>query len=165
MPRDTQREFLAFGLADETYALPLASVREILMLQPLTEVPRAPSAVLGIFSVRGRVTTLIDARRRLNLRESATTPRARVLLVDGGDELIGLLVDRVDQVHRLAADEIEPAAALGGDVAEYVAGLGRPGTHERDEDDGQRLRGHHAPTYGSPHDILILLDPVLLLKE
>lgn len=159
-PREgAQREYLAFGLGDENYALPLSSVREIMTVQPLTEVPRAPRTVLGIFSVRGGVTTLIDMRRRLGLPEAELTSRARVLLVDGGAELIGLLVDRVDQVYRLIAEEIEAASAIGGDLSEYVTGVGRPGSRTDAEN------GAHTSAPGAEHDILILLDPVTLLKE
>lgn len=160
-----QREYLAFGLGDETYALPLSSVREIMMMQPLTEVPRAPKGVLGIFSVRGRVTTLVDMRHRMRLPEVEITPRARVLLIDGGTELIGLLVDRVEQVYRLVAEEIELASVIGGDLSEHVVGIGRPGTRGADGSDAPRARGSHAQTGGSEHDILILLDPLSLLKE
>lgn len=159
-----QREYLAFGLADESYALPLVSVREIMTMQPVTEVPRAPRTVLGIFSVRGGVTTLLDMRKRLGVREGALTARARVLLVDGGSELVGLLVDRVDQVYRLAPDEIEFAATIGGDLADHVVGIGRPGTHAVDATGSGRPRGRHAQASGSIHDILILLDPASLLR-
>ena len=161
----TQREYIAFGLGDDLYALPLSSVREIMTVQPLTEVPRAPRTVLGIFSVRGGVTTLIDTRRCLGLPSVSLTPRARVLLVDIGNELIGMLVDRVEQVHRLAQDEIEPASAIGGDLAEYVVGIGRPGTHTEEREGHHVRRPAYAQTTSSEHDILILLDPISLLKE
>ena len=45
--RDEVSEFLAFGLNGERFALPLGSVREILKLAPITEVPRARPHVLG----------------------------------------------------------------------------------------------------------------------
>jgi len=159
-----QRDYLAFGLADESYALPLVSVREIMAMQPVTEVPRAHPTVLGIFSVRGGVTTLLDMRRRVGVRESPLSSRARVLLVDGGTELIGLLVDHVDQVYRLSSDEIEPASAIGGSLSQHVVGVGRPGTHALDPTEPSRARARQAPGGGAGHNILILLDPVSLLK-
>ena len=63
-------EYLGFVLADELYALPLTAIREILKVPPVTEVPRAPHDVMGIISVRGRVTTVLDLRRRLRMSES-----------------------------------------------------------------------------------------------
>lgn len=120
-------EYLAFRLASEVYGLPLAHVREILTLPPLTFVPRAPHDILGIISVRGLLVTVVDLRGRLNVERAAPTKRTRLLLVPApSGEMLGLYVDEVLQVYRLGEAEIEPAAnALGGNIAEYVAGIGR----------------------------------------
>lgn len=148
------REFLAFSLAVESYALPLASIREILKPPPITEVPRAPGDVLGIISVRGRITTVIDLRRRLRLDERTPDKHTRVLLVDNGSEIMGLLVDRVMQVYRLAEEEMELAGSVTGDMSEYFMGIGRPrgGRLGRDRDE-------------SREELLILLNPVPLLRK
>jgi purine-binding chemotaxis protein CheW len=92
-------------------------------------------------SVRGRLVTVFDLRRRLGLVESAMDRRTRILLADVAaentpdargvrgpyeSEQIGLLVDEVMQVYRLAESEIEPATVLGGDQPAHIAGIGRP---------------------------------------
>src|SRR5690606_25109353 len=100
-----------------------------------TEVPRARSHVLGILSVRGRITTVFDLRRRLRMPAAEPTKASRILLVAGSDEVVGLLVDSVDQVFRLQDDEIELAAVVAGDLSEYVLGIGRPGSGAGEEAD------------------------------
>jgi purine-binding chemotaxis protein CheW len=120
-------EYLAFGLAGETYAVQIERVAEILRPPPITEVPRAPDTVLGVISVRGKLVTVIDLRRRLHLPPTAIDRKTRVLLAHAGTgELVGLLVDDVQQVWRLATEEIEPASVLGGEQAAHIAGIGRP---------------------------------------
>jgi len=119
-------EYLAFGLAGEAYAVPIALVAEILKPLPITHVPRAPHVVVGLMTVRGRLITVIDLRRRLRLPETPIDPRSRILIADTGEEQIGLLVDEVMQVYRLAEAEIESAQVLGGDQQAYLAGIGRP---------------------------------------
>jgi purine-binding chemotaxis protein CheW len=128
-PEGPPREYLAFTLAGEIYALELARIREIVSPPPLTEVPRAPRDVVGVCSVRGLLGTVIDLRRRLNLAEGESTRLSRILLsyTDSG-EIVGLLVDEVRQVVRLVEREIEVAQqVLGGDLSDHVVGIGRPG--------------------------------------
>lgn len=121
-------EYLAFCLGGDVYAAPVALIREILKPPPLTPVPRAPHAIMGIVSVRGQLVTVVDLRRRLRLVEAAPTRKTRILLSDAAEsETLGLYVDEVLQVYRLAESEIEHAtAALGGDVAGYISGIARP---------------------------------------
>lgn len=149
------REFLGFVVGNEAYALPLSSVREIMRVPPVTEVPRGPRDVLGIISLRGQVTTLVDLRRRLDMPETDVTARTRVLLVERREETLGLLVDRVLQVYRLREDEVELASVLGAEASSYVMGIGRPGVHSsgRSEQRAEKT------------NILILLDPMALLKQ
>ena len=120
-------EYLAFTLAKDAYGVPIAFINEILKPPPITEVPRAPRDVIGVTSVRGRLCTVIDLRRRFRLTEAPIDNKSRILLVgSAADEPIGLLVDEVVQVHRLADHEIEPANVLGGEPPAHIAGIGRP---------------------------------------
>jgi purine-binding chemotaxis protein CheW len=80
-----------------------------------------------VISVRGRLVTVLDLRRRFALPEAPVDRKTRVLLSEAGPgEQIGLLVDEVQQVWRLAVEEIEPANVLGGDQPAHIAGIGRP---------------------------------------
>jgi purine-binding chemotaxis protein CheW len=151
-------EVLAFKLASETYALPLDGVQEILKPPRITRVPRAAHEILGIVSVRGRVTTVIDLRRRLHVREAPFDKNTRVLLIDAGKEVLGVLVDAVLQVYRLYEDEVELASAVGSDLNEYVMGIGRPRA--------VRTLGRASGTEREdPNDILILLNVEPLLRR
>lgn len=166
------RDFLSFAVGDEQYALPLSAVREIMKPPVVTEVPGAPRNVLGIVSVRGRVITLIDLRRKLKMREPPITVRARVILVDKGEEVLGLLVDSVAQVYRLREDEVELALVMGRDLAEYVMGIGRPSRHYAEntgrssveESELSHRQSGERGDFGTRSEMLILLDPVALLK-
>jgi purine-binding chemotaxis protein CheW len=120
-------EYLSFGLAGESYAVQVARIAEILKPPPITEVPRAPSTVLGIVSVRGKLVTVIDLRRRFRVAEAPMDRKSRILLVEtNAGETVGLLVDEVQQVYRLAESELEPANVLGGDQPAHITGIGRP---------------------------------------
>jgi purine-binding chemotaxis protein CheW len=124
---EKRTEYLAFILAGDTYAVRISVVSEILRPPPITEVPRAPSPIIGVVSVRGRLVTVMDLRRRFALAEAPIDMKTRILIVElPADELVGLLVDEVRSVYRLAESEIEPASVLGGEQPAYLLGVGRP---------------------------------------
>jgi len=122
-----RKEYLAFRLAVEVYAVEISRIGEILRIPPMTPVPRSSGQVMGIIGVRGRVLTVLDLRERLGLPSSEPTRHARVLVLPWSDtEKVGLYVDEVLQVYRFSDAEIEPAAqAFGSDAGEHVVGIAR----------------------------------------
>ncbi len=120
-------EYLAFMLGPEPYAIQIGNIVEILKPLPITEVPRADPEVVGVMSVRGRLVTVVDLKKRFHLvRSVLIDKKSRILLVDAAGEQIGLLVDEVLQVYRLSEAEIEPPAVLGTEQPAHVVGIGRP---------------------------------------
>jgi purine-binding chemotaxis protein CheW len=116
-----RREFVAFVLDGDPYALPIERVREIVRLRPITPVPRVPEAIRGVISLRGEVVEVLDLRRRLGLPEGGPSRAHRIVVLHGDDGAVtGLLVDAVRDVLRIAEDQVRPAA--GGDH-EAVAAL------------------------------------------
>lgn len=133
----TLTEYIAFRVATATFGIAVTLVREIVRSAHITPVPRAPEAVIGITSFRGRIVTIIDLGRRLGLACSLAPmdeglpgqgSRVRILMIDIGSETVGLLVDEVLMVHRLGPLDVERAThAVGPDVDRHVAGIARPG--------------------------------------
>lgn len=93
---------VVFRLEQDRYALPLASVREVVEAPAtFTRVPRAPATVRGVMTLRGRVIPVVALARLLGLPAAVPGPGARVLLLDVGRRELGLLVSAVDGVEAL----------------------------------------------------------------
>jgi purine-binding chemotaxis protein CheW len=119
-------EYLAFMLAGEEYAVKVDDVLEIIRLQHITSVPRAPGFVLGITSLRGVIVPVFDIRKRLGLEEREHTRSTRILVISDEGSPHGIIVDSVTGVVRLGDEDIEPPpSVIGGVDAEYLAGVGR----------------------------------------
>jgi purine-binding chemotaxis protein CheW len=124
--RDEQGEYLCFRVSDETYGIDIMDIKEIITTRTVTEVPRAPSFISGIISLRGIIIPIIDMAARLGLRREAATGRERVIVVRQGETFSGLLVDEVIQVVPIARNCFEPApAVLAGSDRDFVSGVGR----------------------------------------
>jgi purine-binding chemotaxis protein CheW len=124
---------LTFGLGDETFALEAASVREILDLIAITEVPKADPFVNGLINVRGRVVPLADLRIKLGieLREPTIDTRIVVIEIDlGGDAtMVGIRADKVCEVIDLPPATLEEAPRIGMRwPAEFVRCIAKRGS-------------------------------------
>jgi purine-binding chemotaxis protein CheW len=116
---DQNIQVVVFGLGEEEFGLPVATVREILDHRSAYRVPNAPAWFLGLTDVRGLSVPMVDLRVRLGLAPVDATLATRILVVDvpgpGGEPLsLGLVVDRVLDVSTFAADQVEPSPDLGG---------------------------------------------------
>jgi purine-binding chemotaxis protein CheW len=103
----TQLEVLTFVIAGESYAVDIEGIVEIVTPRPVTRVPNADGAIVGIISLRGTIVTLLDVRSRLRHPRAAETPDTRIIVVDHHGEPVGFEVDHVLRVIKLAAGEVE----------------------------------------------------------
>lgn len=123
---DNSRQYLAFHLGDEEYALDIIRISEIIKVREFTDIPRAPEFVLGIISLRGVVVPVFDLRRRLDLGTSEMLATSRIVVCQLDDVTVGLLVDSINQVVNLGDDDVEPPpGVLAGLDREMVSGIGR----------------------------------------
>jgi len=120
------QEYLCFRVSDEIYGINIMDIKEIIKPREVTEVPRAPSFVSGIISLRGVIIPIIDMLDRLGLPRESVTGRERVIVVRHGEAFSGLLVDEIIQVVTIANDCLEAApAVLEGIDRDFVNGIGR----------------------------------------
>jgi len=92
-------------------AAPIERLREVLPALPLTPLPGAPPAVLGVANVRGTLVTVVDCRRLLGESDRAV-PDATVL-VDLGGKAVGLAVDSVEDLVEVDDSDLAPPVADG----------------------------------------------------
>lgn len=121
-----QQQLVVFHLAGETYGVDIHRVREIIRVQEITRVPRTPDFVEGIINLRGRVIPVLDLRKRLNMSSDDTTDEARIVVIEQGDQTIGMIVDRVSQVLRIDQSVIEPPSPYIVSVeTHYISGIAK----------------------------------------
>ena len=116
-------DYLSFFLADEEYAVPITTLREIVRPLPITEVPRTAPYVLGVITLRGTVLPVLDLRVRLGLRVLEKTRAARILVIDTEEGPAGVWVERVSEVVRIGGEPLEPPPGALGSGGEYLEGI------------------------------------------
>ncbi len=127
-PEETQQgeiELLSFRFGGEEYAVPVADVREVLKVVPLTIVPNTPDYILGVTSLRGTMLSIIDLCKRFGITSSARDEKTRIVVVNSNEEDAGLMVDRVTGVLKIMPDAIKPTPENIEHGAEYLRGIVR----------------------------------------
>ncbi|PKM44180.1 MAG: chemotaxis protein CheW [Gammaproteobacteria bacterium HGW-Gammaproteobacteria-1] len=121
---DPVTEWVTFRLDAEKYGIDVMRVREVLRNTEIAPVPGTPDFVLGIINLRGNVVTVIDTRKRFGMPPKAIDEASRIVILEAGDEVVGMMVDSVAEVVDLRASSIETAPNVGNDEsAKFIQGV------------------------------------------
>lgn len=85
-----------FSIGEDTYAIPVDLLTEIISSQKVFPVPTTPSHVLGVINLRGSIVPIVDIRPALSLPPQ-TTP-GQIAIVKQGSMTLGIVVDNVSEV-------------------------------------------------------------------
>lgn len=117
-------EMATFYVGQALCGMDILKVQEINKLMDMTTVPQAPDYVMGILNLRGQIVTIIDLSKKLNLGQSELGDMSRNIIVNAGEEYIGLLVSRISDVVEVAQDKVEPPPAnIGGIQGKFFKGV------------------------------------------
>src|SRR5689334_14379020 len=130
--RDEEQQFVAFHLGNETYALPIMSVNEIIRPCDATALPRSAEYMRGLINLRGKIVPVIDLRKKLGLAAAEESGTTRIIVVEAesaeGGCAVGLMVDAVSRVMTIPTSAIEQATGTAGSVdASLTRGIGKVG--------------------------------------
>lgn len=115
--------YLEFHLGNESYAVELLTVKEVITIPELTPIPKAPTYVSGIMNLRGQVITVIDLRKKLGIIPSKDNSQCGVIIFDLKDRSLGVMVDSIHKVLTINADHIKAIPDGDGTNSDYYLGV------------------------------------------
>ncbi|HNY17213.1 MAG TPA: chemotaxis protein CheW [Treponemataceae bacterium] len=129
------QEYLTFKLADETYAINVGCIKEVLGVPRITRVPRMPDYMTGVINLRGNVIPVIDLRLKFGMGATPVTEDTGIIVTelaglfeDEAEEKIvmGIFSDSVEKVVSIGPSEIEAPPRIGMAIdTDFIAGMGR----------------------------------------
>ena len=122
----TERQMVLFELGTETYGLDIATVHEIIRMQPITKVPKASFYVEGVINLRGRVIPVIDIGKRFGFDKTEKAKNNRIVVIKIKDTTLGIIVDAVTEVIRVPIDSIDPVSDIvTSGHSDYLLGIAK----------------------------------------
>lgn len=96
-------EYVTATIGGQLFGLPIARVLDVFIPERITPVPLAPAEIAGVLNLRGRIVTVIDMRKRLDLPPRAPGEKFMAIGIEQNGESYGLLVDQVGEVMKFSA--------------------------------------------------------------
>ncbi len=120
--------FLTFQLDDETFAVDVGNVTEILDMQKITRIPKTPEYLCGVINLRGNVIPIIDLRQKMSKTVNPNTLRTAIIVLQlnlkNKLRTIGAIADMVSDVVQIQAHTIKPLPDLGSKYnPDFVQGM------------------------------------------
>ena len=125
-PADNMTEYVTAIIGGQLFGVPITRVQDVFVPDRLTQVPLAPPEIAGLLNVRGRVLTVVNMWKRLDVERKETSNRQLALGVELHDESYGLLIDQIGEVLKVAAASREdPPINLDRKLAHVCTGVHR----------------------------------------
>jgi purine-binding chemotaxis protein CheW len=96
-------EYVTATIGSQLFGIPIARVQDVFVPDRLTRVPLAPPEIAGLLNVRGRILTVIDMRRRLDIEAPAAGGPMLAVGIEHNGESYGLLIDQIGEARKLPA--------------------------------------------------------------
>jgi purine-binding chemotaxis protein CheW len=121
-------QLVSFRVGSQEFAFDILQVERILRHVAPAPLPKAPAFLEGVVPYEGGVVPVVDLRKRFEL-DAPIREETRLMVVDLGDQRVGVLVDEVREVMRVDSTTISaPAPMVSGLAAVYISGIvSRPG--------------------------------------
>jgi purine-binding chemotaxis protein CheW len=121
-------QMVTFRVGSQEFAFDILQVERILRYSAPSPLPKAPGFLEGVVPYEGGAVPVVDLRKRFDL-DAPIREETRLMVVDLGDQRVGVLVDEVREVIRVDSTTIAaPGPMVSGLAATYITGIiTRPG--------------------------------------
>lgn len=118
-------EVLVFKVANFTFGINVAKVREVLPTAAITSLPKAHPSIRGVFKLRNQVIPCVSLVDHLGITPNSDLSESTMILTDLNQQQTAFLVDEVERIHRLSWKNILAVPALDDLAGTPVTALAR----------------------------------------
>ncbi len=123
---EEQWKFLIFSVNGVEYGIEINHVTEIIVIQPITIVPKTPEYVKGIINIRGTIIPVVDMRLRFHLEPCEYDEKTCIIWLSKENVSLGIIVDAVVDVIQLSEDTVlEPPREKADAKSKFLKAIGK----------------------------------------
>ncbi len=107
------KDLMTFRLNQQTYALPIEQITQIIEMVTITPIPQVNPSMEGVINVHGATVPVVNLRRHLGLPPGQLQLHTPLVLAQANGRMVGLIVDQVTDVLSLTPSQVtRPADVL-----------------------------------------------------
>jgi purine-binding chemotaxis protein CheW len=117
-------QLACFNLGEKLFAVDIMRIKEIVMPQKLSSLPRDSQILEGVINLRGNVIPVMDMRKRFGMQQFSGTTAGKLLIVSLARNSLALVVDSVLEVITVPVKELKPPLdATAGVGIQHLLGV------------------------------------------
>ena len=107
-----EQQLVIFKVAGEEFGVNINEVKEIIRWEEVTRIPNSEAYIKGVINLRGNIIVVNDLAVKLGLPSKTIDDDTRILVVEVGENTVGMIVDSATEVIRLSGDDIRETPSL-----------------------------------------------------
>lgn len=120
-------QVIAFRLNEELVGVPIEQIIEITNNRDLTPVPKAPSFVIGVMNLRGKIVPVINLKEHLKIPYEIPEDiyqKNKIVILETPKGEVGVIVDEIVGSVKFPESDVlpEPIGTVGIDV-KFISGV------------------------------------------
>ena len=117
-------QLACFNLGDKLFAVDIMRIKEILLPQKLSPLPKASDILEGVINLRGNVIPVMNMRKRFQMPALDNNKPGKLVIVSLARQILALMVDDVMEVITVSVREIKPPIQSATGVGmEFLLGV------------------------------------------
>jgi chemotaxis signal transduction protein/HPt (histidine-containing phosphotransfer) domain-containing protein len=122
--KEENTSFITFSIEDETYAVPIQAIEEIIGCQEISLLPNVPDFIKGVINLRGDLVPIMDLRLKFGLEAREYNPLTVFLIVRVDDKVMGLVVDNVADVLVIDPARVQKTPVFSAKIStDFIEGV------------------------------------------
>lgn len=113
-------KIVSFELGEELYGITVEEIGEILMVPEIAVVPNTESFIEGVINLRGNIVPITNLSKKFGLKIKKIDEDSKIIVIEDGEESVGVLVDGVNEVIKLEEETIEETPEISTGIPSEV---------------------------------------------
>ncbi len=116
-------QYCGFKIGDDSFAISVLRVQEIIRQHSLTIIPKSPKHIKGLINLRGQIVTAVSLRTMFELEDSQSEQQMNII-VQIGEDLYAVIVDEILDVIEVSNETFEHTPEnIDKRLSEYISGV------------------------------------------